>query len=499
MVVALLAACYSYLFSAFLFPAVGLTLLLLVYGQFATLRLEAAKTVPVHPSSFIIRPFLTGLLALTLATLLFLPLAFNAWAVNGSEGTPGVAFGDFAPQLWHLLRIFTLWRIDWAIWPVNLGLSLLALLFLCGLVLRANQQWLDQGWLLLWIGTPLLIGNLLLSRDGSIFAEDRYLLFVTPFVLWAIARGIVMLSDRWPPLGLSSGLITVLLLLSALPPLWSPTLARENWRAAANYIATYQQASPGLPAAGVAHVDYTRLPLVWYLHEQLTEKELPVFGLFGGTLTPEQVESVVAPPLLGIGKTGAATLWLTQSHLAGVDDQRVVEGWLNQNFPLISEQFPNGIKLSGYALQSRFAQLPPLVIGASQPQQALIPGLELAACELLTPQLAAQDTAMHPPSGWVHVRLWWRATAPLSDDYLASAQMVGPAGVWGDRLFRDNEALRRWPTSTWPLGEYVRDEIDINLNPVTPAGRYPVLIGLLNGQGQPVGERAGCGEVTIYD
>ena len=36
---------------------------------------------------------------------------------------------------------------------------------------------------------PLLVGNLLLARNDSIFAEDRYFLFLGPFVLWAIARG----------------------------------------------------------------------------------------------------------------------------------------------------------------------------------------------------------------------------------------------------------------------------------------------------------------------
>ena len=47
------------------------------------------------------------------------------------------------------------------------------------------------------------------------------------------------------------------------------------------------------------------------------------------------------------------------------------------------------------------------------------------------------------------------------------------------RLYRDNEALRRWPTSTWQVGEIVRDEVDINLNPVTPVREYPVMIGVI--------------------
>ncbi len=224
---------------------------------------------------------------------------------------------------------------------------------------------------------------------------------------------------------------------------------------------------------------------------------LPIFFPYGGTLTPEQVETVVAPPLQGIVDTGAATLWLTQSHLDGVDDGRLVEGWLNQNFPLITEQYPAGIKLTGYALQSQFAQLPPLSAGAVYPAAELAPGLTLAACEVLTPRLAAQDAHLHPPSGWVHVRLWWQATGAIQADYIASAQLIGPEGVWGERLYRANEALRRWPTRSWTIGELVRDEVDINLNPATPAGEYPIVIGVMDSNGQPVGEKVSCGQVTI--
>ena len=71
--------------------------------------------------------------------------------------------------------------------------------------------------------------------------------------------------------------------------------------------------------------------------------------------------------------------------------------------------------------------------------------------------------------------------------------MVGPEGVWGERLYRENEALRRWPTSSWTPGEFVRDEVDVNLNPVTPAGDYPIIVGALDGTGQPLGERSNVG------
>ena len=33
------------------------------------------------------------------------------------------------------------------------------------------------------------------------------------------------------------------------------------------------------------------------------------------------------------------------------------------------------------------------------------------------------------------------------------------------------------------------DESDINLNPITPDGEYPVLIGVMDGMDEPVGGR----------
>ena len=507
-VIALEGALYSYLFSAFLLPAAGLTVLALFF---------TAKPPARWGRLF------GGVVAVGTAGLLFLPLAYNAWVVNASEGEPGQAFADVGANLGRLLRIFTMWRVDWSPWLVTGGVGLVAGLVGLGLIgpfahaqrrihsalIRQNPLVLctrfakkrvggpERIWLWLWIGVPLLIGNLLLSRSASVFAEDRYFLFIAPFVLWAVARGIVVLGSyvRW--LGTVSGISVVVLLAVALPRLWTPALLREDWRAAADYITAYQRVSPALPNTVVAHVDYTHLGLEWYLRKAFTFAELPLYFPYGGTLAQADIEMVIAPPLQGIVESGSATLWLTQSHLDGVDDERLVEGWLNSNFPLVTELYPAGIKVTGYMLQHHFAQLPALGPQAHYPAGELTPGLQLAACEVLTPQVAAQDTRLHPPSGWVHVRLWWQATAPLAADYIATAEVIGAEGAWGVRLYRANETLRRWPTSSWQVGEFVRDEVDINLNPVTPARTYPVVIGLLDENGQALPTKVECGMVDV--
>lgn len=481
-IVALEFALYSYLFSAFALPGIALSLLLLTW----------------HNGRFRLRPLLEGMVALGITTGLFLPLAYNAWVVNRNQSPPGRLFGDFLTNLWRQLQTFTLWKVVWPEPLVLAGLLFFAGLFLLGIVLpnRRRPQMPSRALLLLWMGTPLLVANLLQATNANLFKEDRYYLFLAPFVLWGVSRGIVLLARRRPPLGWSSGGVAILLLLVALPPLWTPRMFRENWRAAADYIVEYQENSPGLPAAGVVHVNYLHPVLEWYLRQTYSAEVLPVYGLFGGPLTPDQVETVIAPPLRGIEGIGAQTLWLVQSHLAGVDEGHLVQGWLDETYPLVTEQHPAGVDLRGYALHSRYDALPELSDQARYPQAELVPGLVLAACEIVTPVVDARDVAMHPPSGWVHVRIWWQAQVAVEEAYQSTARVVDAKGVWGERLSRADEILDRYPTNDWTPGQFVREELDVNLNPRTAAGAYPLVVGLTDGQKES-SQTANCGTVQV--
>jgi hypothetical protein len=307
----------------------------------------------------------------------------------------------------------------------------------------------------------------------------------------------VVIGECWRPAAWALGASAALLLAMALPVLWSPAMLREDWRAAAHYIADYQQRSPHLPGAVFVHAEYTNPALRWYLHQLVDEEDVLVFYPYSGTLSPDDVESVVAPPVRGLEELGIETLWLVQSHLDGVDDSRVVQTWLSQHYPLITEQYPAGIQLTGYALRHRYDVLPALSSDAALLDAELAPNLRLLACEVLTPELTATDERMHPPSGWVHVRLWWQATGTVGQAYMPSVQMVGTEGVWGDRLYRDGETLRRDPPPRWPVGVIVRDAVDVNLNPVTPPGDYPIMVGLRDEAGNDIGGKVECGRVRI--
>ena len=483
-ILALTYALYSYLFAAFAMPGIGLGLLILCWRN-GRLRW---------------RPFLEGVTVLAITTALFLPLARNAWLVNTDQSPPGQLFGGFLPYLWRQLRTFTVWQVEWPDLAVTGILVLFVLLAGWGILRPASDRRRANTRLLLtvWIALPLLVAGVMQATNANVLKEDRYFLFVGPFVLWAVAQGAVSLAERRPRLGWSAAGIAVLALALALPSLWTPRLFRENWRAAANTIADYQDASPSLPAAGVIHADYLYRSLDWYLHRRYSFEQLPVYQIFNGPIADADME-IIGPRLAGIEGTGAQTLWLVQSHLEGIDDERRLQGWLDTNYPVITDQFPTGIQLTGYALRSEYDALPELSNNARYPDAPLTDGLILAACEIVTPVVRARDEIMHPPSGWVHVRMWWQPTTALSEDYTSLVQVIGEQGTWGEELQRPNEPLRHRPTTAWTPGRYYRDEADVNLNPSTPAGRYPVYVSLQDGNGAIVGEGVLCGEVEIGD
>jgi hypothetical protein len=286
-------------------------------------------------------------------------------------------------------------------------------------------------------------------------------------------------------------------LLAALPVLWTPALQRENWRAASEVITEHFEESPGGRPAVIAHVDYTHMPMEWYLRQKYSFEEIPVYFPFADSLTPEQVESVVAPPLRGVETAGFDTLWLAQSHLEGIDDGRLVQGWMDQNYPMISEAYPPGVDLAGYATRSRYEKLPKLASGATEPNMELAPGVRLAACEVLDATVAAREDTLHPPSNWVHVRLWWQGSDDIGDDYVARIQLADADGIWGEGLEREGDALRVFPTSTWEGSEFMRHESDVNLNPETPPGKYKLTVRLVDASGAEVGPKASCGVVTV--
>ena len=491
-VVATLAGVYAYLFNALLLPVAGLWWLLAIGRAWRAGRRRLSSLR------------LGGGSALVTVAIGFWPLARQAWAVSGAEATPGRAFQDAGVVLWQLGRAFVLNKAR--LGPLGEGvLALAAIAVVVGLWpgfrvedaregSLARPAWRGRGWseLAAALLVPWLIGNLLLIRDARAFAEPRYWLFLVPFLCLAWAAASVRLVTNGRPtsrvaragVGLLGGLLLAGLLaasLVALPWNWRPESRREDWRAAADYVARHA----GPDDAILIHVDYVRRAFLRYYRG-----DLPIFFPFGGRLDDL---SQVEPPLVGMG--GFATIWLIESHLEGVDDGRLVEQWLGQRYPLLTEQFPAGIAVRAYAVRTVVDRLP----ADALPLEAEVgPGLTLAGCRLAEAEVRAQDDVYHPPSGWVHVALYWRRTGEPAADARPRLHLIDAIGqVWGAGLARERSLWGMRPPRQWPADGFVRDEHDVNLNPVTPPGDYRLQVALVSTDGQPLGLEASCGAIRV--
>jgi hypothetical protein len=87
--------------------------------------------------------------------------------------------------------------------------------------------------------------------------------------------------------------------------------------------------------------------------------------------------------------------------------------------------------------------------------------------DLLTPVVAAGET--------LYLNLYWRALKPPQDRYRAFVHLTDGATLWGQQ---DDDPACRLPTSIWRTGQRGVGQFRLPIDPETPPGRYPLIIGL---------------------
>jgi mannosyltransferase len=430
-------------------------------------------------------------LALAAIALAFAPLAWANWRASAEAG-PGNPLAGLGERLWLLLNAFTL---HYAPLPGVVGAAIVALLTLLALIgimaplfTAENAKNAETGylpWRSLWplrlnsegalclalcTITPVLVADLLLLRSSLMFYGLRYFIVVTPFFLLAIAAGAARLGQRWPALGAATYLLALGVSLYALPYDWSPQARKEEWRGVVDYLATHARPDDAI----LIHPDFVRIPFQYY-----ERGPGHAYAVFPGPLS---AEAQVEPAMQKI--VWHPVVWLVQSHIETPDPQRLVEGWLAARYPLITELYPPGVTLKGYAVAYRLPALP----ASARPLDAVFAGrLRLLGYTVDGERFRATDDLYHPPSGWIHVTLYWQATAPLEQDYTATVHLNDDLGqVWGAQLDRPGGAMRFYPPTRWEPGQVIRDDYDVNLNPATPPGGYRLTTGLLSAAGEQV-------------
>jgi hypothetical protein len=305
-----------------------------------------------------------------------------------------------------------------------------------------KTEWVGaRGWLVGSLIVPLLLIVILSQRQAVLQPKLLVITTLAPLLLavslphraWVVA--LLLMAEVW-------GYVA----------LWRPAAQRENWRATGAYLTKHV----GPHDVTFVHLHYYREPLSFYYPGSIVAP-------FGSRLTTyEEVATGLAVHL------DAEVFWLVQSGTEHTDPDRLLETWLSQRYPLVTEQFPNRVTIKGFLLHpTGFPPLPgtsPLNVNFAN--NARVTGVWLDA-----QTLSARDTWLHPPSNWLHVTLY----ATLANYELSLEDEAG--NVWGGVLPRSSPSVQAGPDET------VRLDYDINLNPRTPPGTYKVVLRVAGLQG----------------
>lgn len=459
---------YTHLYTALLVPAHGLYLLL----------------TRLRPS----RIWLYFLGSLIAVALLGSPLLSAAVRVSGEAG-PGNPLEGLAERLWTLLRAFTVWKAPLASLWADVIAVMMGMFALLGLVpirtlLRAKQSGsgthfpATRLFIALLLLVPLVAASLLLLRNRLAFFGERYFIVLVPWFLVSVALGATQLSSLvrlrsnvpWRWAGGSCIAVPLVLSLLPLPGQWSPPARKEGWRETAAYLATHSRPEEAI----LIHPDWVRYPLQYYLRGG---------GQTYAVFSSVEAHSDLDGPLSAIS-TRHPVVWLVESHVELADPQRRVNAWLAERYPLATELYPPGLAVRAYVSDYRISRLPDFARPISVAFRSCV---HLVGYFMPDMQVRATDDLFHPPSGWIHVVTYWRRDEPCTQNYTPFVHMVDDLGqVWGASLERSQSAFHLYPTTDWETDEVVRADFDVNLNPVTPAGAYFLVVGLRDSAGEQV-------------
>jgi mannosyltransferase len=470
------AGLYTHLYTGFLPLAHGLYLLL-IWRQ----------------SRRAWRPFALTLLGVA---SLFVPLALAAWRVS-SEAGPGDPLTGFWARAWGLLSAFSVWKAPLSPRLRSITTAILAGFALVGLLMprprvptwssysghRPARPMLLVTLLLL---TPPAMATMLLLRNQVAFFGERYFIVSLPWLLIAVAAGAGNLATRlgsmvsgadhrsWLTrylLPATCYLLPIAFTALPLPGQWSPPARKEAWRETAGYLET--QARP--EDAILIHPDWTRFPLQYYFRGP--GQTYAVFGSVGDGTDLDG-------PLTRISDAHPV-VWMVESHTGLADPEHQANAWLAARYPVVTELYPPGLSaVRAYAPGFLPEQLPDQAAPVSAPFEG---ELRLVGYTLPQTQVRATDDLFHPPSGWVHVTLYWTAQSAPTQNYAPFVHLVDDMGqVWGASLERSNDVFHFYPPTRWEPGQMVRSDFDVNLNPLTPPGSYTLAVGLRDASGGQV-------------
>ena len=442
-VVALTLAAYTHLTAAMLFPALGL---MLIWES------RRARRVAVW-----------GMGALAASAGIYLPYLVNIFR-TGSSGSAVPTPNDWLMSTLRAAGTLLAFQV-----PLNLPvhrivlLALLAVIVVVG-VWRCRH---DGVALALWFLVTLALTIFVALRMD--FYQAKAFVFSTVPLSLLMALACLGRSSTLNWRGGLLSLAMLCLMACGLSFQWRVGYQHDDFRNAARFVQTY--ATPK---------DAVVLHLTWYRFVFGHYYPGPFVHPFANNVdlnTP--VEDGLRPYL------DSEVLWLVQSGVglpsSGGDPDRVVQRWLAGRYPVVTEVFPSGVDVRGYATRYRFTSLP----DSATPLEIAYPnGLVLVGYRTAQRDLPSRDLWLHPPSTWVPVTLYWSVTQPLSTDIHISLRLEDELGnVWGSELPRANDLRAFYPPQRWQPGEIIRWDFDVNANTQVLTGEYKVVVRVSEAEG----------------
>lgn len=467
-----------------------------LYGVFLWGAALLAILIQILRGQLLLRAAMSGLISLGTALLLFLPFGLpmlQRFLGGGSLGAQAGGAINRAEMPGQLLAAMLTHR---AIIPSLLGGFLILATLISGIAWvlyrpsrKSKSPIVSTGipyhsfWIMLLVCGIGTVGVLALAIGSSVY-RPRYAVPFVPLLLGMIASVIASLPSR-----ILRGVAVLALVVASFVGLIQ-NLGRniyDDWRSAADYIATYQQ--PGdviilIPRWGAKAFDYHNTT------------DLPVHGLFESVTAESDLNAMFS--LI----RDAERVWLVRYQVEGTDPANRAEAWMQTHGTLSTEVFPTAIQVKLYDRNPTRASLPP---EAAPLDVQFGDALRLRGYSLPITSGSARETRLHPPSNWVQATLYFEALQPLQNVTLRVRLVDTVGGVWGGVLERGMDVLHQYPLASWQTGPIYEVPFDLNLNPDTPPGLYRIEVMLLDASSAPLpatGANAGAnwafaGEFTV--
>jgi 4-amino-4-deoxy-L-arabinose transferase-like glycosyltransferase len=352
-------------------------------------------------------------------------------------------------------------------WPFNQGVLLsiglgLAIL-ISGLAVFRRQYSVPAGLLvLLWLTSPIALTVITFSP-----AFLKFLLAASPALALLLALSLetslnyLVNPGRPRPGGRLAGFLVGASLLALVAAgslialyhyFFTPTYARDNYRAIAGFIS----ALAGPQDAVILNAEGQQDVFNYYY----SGSSAPVYPLPRRRPLDEAATLAELEQIAASAKNVYAVYWASQQ----ADPQGLIENWLNSHLFKASDQWYGNVRLVNYAGP---AELPLTPLNYRLGTQIRLVG-------------AGLSTAQVRPGEILQVALAWQVDAALKpgEDYTVFIQALDPANhVVGQR-----DASPRRPTSTWPVNQPLDDAHGLFIEPGTPPGPHQLIVGLYNSQ-----------------